>query len=67
MEFFTQIQYISIHLSWAIVVVGESWVHELLGAPKKYYSWEDWDQLEIYKRSIDEVMIVCKTSFLRIA
>jgi len=66
-EFFIQIQYISIHLSRAIVVVGEGWVHGLLGAPKKYYSWEDWDQLEIYKRFVDEVMIVCKTSLLRIA
>ncbi len=35
MEFFTQIQYISIHLSWSIVVVGEGWVHGLLGAPKQ--------------------------------
>ncbi len=63
MEFFTQIQYISIHFNQAIVVVGEGWIHGLLGAPNNYYSWEDRDQLEIYKRSIDEVMTVYKTSF----
>jgi hypothetical protein len=31
-----------------------------------YYSWEDWDQLEIYKSYVEEVMIVCKTSFIKI-